>query len=320
VVRVDAVGALQAFQFTTARNDRYRITREGDRFVARRDGGDFVRRQARIAGVVATTLYDAIQKLGEDPALARDFADVFAYDVDFARGVRRGDEFQILYERLFRIDAQGQERYERPGRIYAARYRTSSGDHSAVYYESENGRGAYYRPDGTPLARNFLIAPLRYEKVTSGYSHARFHPILRYTRPHLGIDYAAPVGTPLWSVADGKVISVGRTGGFGNLIKVRHADGYVSFYSHLSRYAPGLRVGQFVRQKQVIGFVGSSGLATGPHVCFRVSKDGRYVNPAQLKGKTFAASVASNRGFRDKRDALLASLRSRDFVAVEEAL
>jgi murein DD-endopeptidase MepM/ murein hydrolase activator NlpD len=109
-------------------------------------------------------------------------------------------------------------------------------------------------------------------------------------------------------------------GGFGKLIKVQHPDGFVSFYSHLSRFAPGLRVGQFVRQKQVIGFVGSSGLATGPHVCFRVTKDGRYVNPAQLKGKAFGSPIASNRGFRAQRDALLASLGSREFIAVDEAL
>ncbi len=320
VIRLDAKGGLVAFQFTTARNDRYRITRQGDRFLARRDGGDLIRRQVRIAGVVSTSLDDAIQALGENPALARDFADIFAYDVDFARGARRGDEFQILYERLFRVDAKGQEHYERPGRIQAARYRTATADHRAVYFESEIGRGAYYRPDGTPLARGFLIAPLRYEKVSSGYSSARFHPILRYTRPHRGIDYAAPVGTPLWAVADGKVIFASRMGGFGNLIKVQHADGYVSFYSHLSRFAPGLRVGQFVRQKQVIGFVGSSGLATGPHVCFRVTKNGQYVNPAQLKGKAFAPAVASNRGFRQQRDALLASLTSREFIAVDEAL
>lgn len=321
-MRLDAAGDVQGFEYTTVGLDRYRITRQGDRFVTQREGGDFVRRTARIAGVVRNNLYDAVEALGEDPSLARDFADVFQYDVDFARGIRPGDEFQILYERLFRVDARGQERYVRPGRIHAATFRGAAGEHTAVYYESaDSKRGGYYRPDGSAMERSFLIAPLRSERVTSGYTRARFHPILRYTRPHLGIDYAAPAGTPLWAVGDGRVVFAGRQGGFGNLIKVEHAGGYVSYYSHLSRFAPGVRVGQLVRQKQVIGFVGSTGLTTGPHVCFRISKDGQYVNPAQLKGsKLFTASVSSQREFRQARDTLLAGLRSKDLVPVEDAL
>lgn len=322
VLRLDAAGEVQAFEYTTVGHDRYVVTRQGDRFVTQREGGDYIRRTARIAGVVRSNLYDAVEALGEQPSLARDFADVFQYDVDFARGIRPGDEFQILYERLFRVDAKGQEKYLRPGRIHAAQFKGASGTHTAVYYESsETRRGGYYRPDGSAMEKSFLIAPLRYERVTSGYSHARFHPILRYTRPHLGIDYAAPAGTPLWAVGDGKVIFAGRQSGFGNLVKIEHAGGYVSYYSHLSRLAPGLRVGQMVRQKQVIAFVGSTGLATGPHVCFRISKDGQYVNPAKLQGSAlFTASVGGRRDFREARDTLLAGLRSRDLVPIEDAL
>lgn len=320
VLRLDGKGTLRDFAYTTVRGERYEVARDGERFVVKSDDG-LVRRTARIAGVVATSLDDAIEKLGERDELARDFADIFAYDVDFAKGVRRGDEFTILYERLFKADANGTERYLRPGRIHAASYRGKSGTHTAVYFEPEAGRGGYFRPDGSPMKRSFLVAPLRYTKVTSGYSLSRFHPILRYSRPHEGIDYAAPEGTPLWSVGDGKVIFVGRSAGFGNLIKVEHAGGYVSYYSHLSRYASGLKVGQFVRQKQVIGFVGSTGLATGPHVCFRMQRNGRYVNPMQLNGRGFAtASVGRAPGFKQQRDVLISGLRAQRLVGVEEAL
>jgi murein DD-endopeptidase MepM/ murein hydrolase activator NlpD len=320
VLRLDAKGALREFEYTTVRNERYRISRDGERYAVRSNDG-LVRRTGRLAGVIATGLNDAIEQLGEQDQLARDFADIFAYDVDFARGIRRGDEFSILYERLFRTDKNGKERYLRPGRIYAASYRGASGTHTAVYFEAEPGRGGYYRPDGSPMQRSFLVAPLRYTKVTSGYSLSRFHPILRYSRPHEGIDYAAPEGTPLWSVGDGKVVFAGRQGGFGNLIKVEHAGLFVSYYSHLSRFAPGLTVGQFVRQKQIVGFVGSTGLATGPHVCFRMQKDGKYVNPLQLNGRGFAtASVGHAPGFKQQRDVLISDLRAQRLVAVEAAL
>ena len=127
------------------------------------------------------------------------------------------------------------------------------------------------------------MAPVRHSRIASAFSNSRLHPILRIWRPHHGIDYAAPEGTPIWAVADGKVIHRGRAGGFGNLVKIRHADGYVSYYGHLSRFASGVAQGHRVGQKQVIGYVGHTGLATGPHVCFRMSKDGRFVDPARLR-------------------------------------
>jgi len=322
-LRLERDGGLAAFEYRVGTRELYRVTARDGRLVAERRGGEIVRRTARIAGVVGTTLYDAIDDLGESPQLAKDFAEIFAYDVDFARGLQRGDEFQILYERLYRTDVEGREHYLRPGRIHAARFEGRSGSHTAVYYQDDDDRhGAYYRTDGTPVKKSFLIAPLKYERMTSGYTHARFHPILGVTRPHLGIDYAAPAGTPLWAVGDGKVVHLGRYGGFGNLVKIQHPNGYISYYSHLSRYAPGLKVGDTVRQKQVIGFVGSTGLSTGSHVCFRIQKpSGEYVNPAQVSAEGLTgASVARSREFAQTRDSLLAGLRSSEFVAVDEAL
>jgi murein DD-endopeptidase MepM/ murein hydrolase activator NlpD len=286
-----------------------------------RDEAELWPRQTMIAGIVTSSLYGAITDLGAGPQLASDFTEVFAYDVDFSRMIRAGDEFRILYEQLFRTRENGEEVFVRPGRILAARYAGTSGEHTALYFESEEGRGGYYRPDGSTVQREFLMAPVRYARVTSRYSAARRHPILKITRPHHGIDYAAARGTPVFAVAGGEVIYSSRAGGFGNLVKIRHDSGYVTYYGHLSRFADGLRVGQPVSQKQVIGYVGSTGLSTGPHVCFRVAKDGKYVNPIQLptpEGPELPNQFKQT--FQVHRDTLLASLDSGILVAADEAL
>ncbi|CAG0975995.1 Murein DD-endopeptidase MepM [Myxococcaceae bacterium] len=314
-------GELREFEYATASGRTYRIASDGGRFVAETRGDDIVTRTARAAGLIRTTLWDAVHELGESKQLASDFAEIFQWDVDFAHGIRRGDEFQILYERRFRVRSDGREVLVGPGRILAARYKGAAGDLQALYFESEPGRGAYFRPDGSPMERPFLAAPLKYERVSSSFTYHRLHPILDVVRPHLGIDYVADEGTPLWSVADGKVIYRGWHGGFGNLVKVEHSNGYVSFYTHLSRFAKGLAVGDRVRQKEVIGYVGSTGLATGPHTCFRVQKDGEYVNPAKLRsGSLSNVSVARRGDFRTARETLLADLSARPMVPVDEAL
>jgi murein DD-endopeptidase MepM/ murein hydrolase activator NlpD len=235
--------------------------------------------------------------------------------------VRPGDGFRILYERLYFVDENGHESYLRPGRILAAHYDGAAGSHSAVYFENQPGQGGYYHPDGSSVQRQFLQAPLRYARISSRYSQARHHPILRITRPHQGIDYAAPAGTPIWAVADGRVIYKGYAGGFGNLVKIRHSRGYVSYYGHLSRFGSGLKVGQRVRQKQVIGYVGSTGLSTGPHVCFRIAQDGRYFDPDKLHTPSGDSILAQRRPeFLASRDELLARLDTGTVVATDEAL
>jgi murein DD-endopeptidase MepM/ murein hydrolase activator NlpD len=320
-VTQDAEGRVIEFRYSTSPMEGFTVALEGERYVVRRDELQLEPREARIAGVVTTSLHDAVKALGESPQLASDFADIFAWDIDFTRAVRPGDEFRILYERLYFVDENGKESYLRPGRILAAQYSGSAGEHSAVYYESQPGQGGYYRADGSSVQRQFLQAPLRFARISSRYSAARHHPILRITRPHQGIDYAAPAGTPIWAVADGRVIYRGYAGGFGNLVKIRHSRGYVSYYGHLSRFGPGLEVGQRVRQKQVIGYVGSTGLSTGPHVCFRIAQDGRYFNPAKLHTPA-ADGVSPQRrpDFLASRDSLLARLDAGTVAAADEAL
>jgi murein DD-endopeptidase MepM/ murein hydrolase activator NlpD len=282
---------------------------------------EFVRRTARIAGVVSTTLYDAVRALGESPQLASDIADLFAWDIDFSRRAQPGDQFAVLYERLYRRGARGQAAtYSGPGRILAARYEGPSGKYSAVYFEQDESRGGYYRSDGSAITRQFLAAPLKYTRVSSSFTHQRYHPILKIKRPHHGIDYAAPSGTPIVAVADGRVIFRGRAGSYGNLVKVRHANGYVSYYSHMSRFGEGLKVGDAVHQKQVIGYVGSSGLSTGPHVCFRIAKDGRFIDPASLRTPAGHPVDPENLGdFAMLRDTLFEQLDGGARIVTEEA-
>jgi len=319
----DLDGRVLDFRYWTSPMDSVHMVLDGDDYAVERVQADLHARVARIAGVVDSSLYAAINALGERPQLAYDFTDVFAWDVDFSRTVKRGDEFRVLYERMYYTDPEGNEVYVGPGRILAAQYGGAVGSQTAVYFETEEGRGGYYRPDGSAMEREFLLAPVRYTRISSNYSSARHHPILKVTRPHHGIDYVAKSGTPVWAVADGEVIYRGWGGGFGNLIKVRHKNGYVSYYTHLSRFASRLKVGDFVQQKQVIGYVGMTGLATGPHTCFRIAKDGRYVNPASLRSKFPVATPiaeAVREDFYAVRDTLLSELDGGPMVATAEAL
>jgi murein DD-endopeptidase MepM/ murein hydrolase activator NlpD len=282
---------------------------------------DLVRRSARIAGVVSSTLYEAVRSLGESPQLASDIAELFAWDVDFSRRAQTGDQFAVLYERLYKRGPDGAaSSYVGPGRILAARYEGQVGRHSAVYFETDATRGGYFRADGSAIERQFMLAPLKYTRVSSRFSPARYHPILKVSRPHHGIDYAAATGTPIVAVADGRVIFRGRAGGYGNLVKVRHPNGYVSYYAHMSRFGDGLKVGDAVHQKQVLGYVGSTGLSTGPHVCFRVAKDGRFVDPASLRTPGGNPVPPSRLGeFVMARDALFEQLDGGARIVTEEA-
>ncbi len=318
---LDTDGTPIRFRYVASVRESYRLERIQGGFHVMREEVPLIRRRAKLAGIVTSTLYDSIRDLGESPQLAADFTAIFAWDVDFSRAVRPGDEFRILYERNYLKQSDGREVYHGPGRILAARYRGSANDLTAVYYEASPDRGGYYRPDGSSVKRKFLAAPLKYSRISSSYTHARFHPILKINRPHYGIDYAAPAGTPVWSVANGTVIHKGWSRGFGRLVKVRHSDGYVSYYSHLSRYAPGLKVGQRVQQQEQLGFVGSSGLATGPHVCFRIQKNGAYVNPSRLRSPAGDPIPADQSEiFAAVRDQRLSELGPGTLVATEEAL
>ncbi len=314
-------GRILDFQYTQGDGDSYSLAWKGTRYVASKQSEILEPQVAKIAGVVDGSFYDAIMALGEQSALATEFAKILAWDMDFSRHVHPGDEFSILYERMYTKGVDGKAVYVRPGRILAGRYSGRAGEHTLVYYENGDGEGAYFRPDGSSIERAFLAAPLEFSRITSRFTNARRHPILNITRPHPGIDYAAPYGTPIFAVADGVVEFRSRAGASGNLIRIRHSGGYTSHYAHLSNFARGLNVGDKVRQKEIIGYVGSTGLSTGPHVCFRVKKNGQYVDPMRI-AKPAGPAIEYDRidHFRDVRDQRLADLGRGPFIAANEAL
>jgi murein DD-endopeptidase MepM/ murein hydrolase activator NlpD len=318
----DEEGELVRFSYSRSPLQHYTLERTGAGYLAASHEPELVRRRARIAGLVSTTLYQAVEALGEEAELAHDFAEIFAWDVDFSRSVQPGDEFSILYERLFLVGEDGTEAYVRPGRVLAARYTNGLREYKALYFEHAEGKGGYYRPDGSSVRRQLLRAPLNYRRISSRFSRSRHHPILRVRRPHLGIDYAAPRGTPVWAVADGTVIFRGYSGGFGKLVKLRHANGYVSYYGHLSRFPRGMRVGQRVQQKEVIGYVGSTGLTTGPHLHYQLMQHGRWVDPGAVRTPAGPPIPAAAQGeFAQLRNELLRELDPMPFAVVtNEAL
>jgi len=203
--------------------------------------------------------------------------------------VRNGDEIRLLLEKK---SVEG--RFLAYGNILGGEYRGKFKTYRFFWYENEkNNVAAYFTEKGDGVKKEFLKTPLKYTRISSGYSHNRFHPVLHKWKKHLGIDYAAPTGAPVWSVASGKVIHVGYKGANGNLVTVRHDNGFTSYYAHLSRYARNLKEGDTVEQKQIIGFVGATGRATGPHLHFGLKHKGKFVNPQKVK-YTMGPSVPAN--------------------------
>jgi len=233
-----------------------------------------------VEGELQTTLWEAMTQKGINPEMIMNFADIFSWQIDFFTEPRVGDKFKFIYESY-----EYENNVKIDGKILGAIYDgKQTGKYIAVFFESQDKKYSdYFSSDGASLKKMFLRAPLNFRRISSYFSYNRFHPILRYWRPHLGIDYAAPTGTPVSSIGDGTVIFVGWEGGFGNLVKIRHNSTYTTWYGHLSRFGKGIKKGVRVRQGQVIGYVGATGLATGPHLDFRITKNGSFVNFLKLK-------------------------------------
>jgi murein DD-endopeptidase MepM/ murein hydrolase activator NlpD len=234
-------------------------------------------RRCLLNGVLKSSLLDALQESGQGPALACELADIFAWDINFFLDPRKGDTFQVLYTQKF---AEG--RFLGYGDVLAARYKCKGKDFYAIAFADsakESGPLRYYDENGKSVQKEFLKAPLRYSHISSYFTYHRLHPILGIVRPHLGIDYSAPAGTPVYAAADGSIANAGWLGGFGNAITIAHGGAYTTIYGHLSRIASGIRAGVRVSQGQLIGLVGSTGLSTGPHLDYRMRKGNAPVNP-----------------------------------------
>lgn len=238
-----------------------------------------------LAGTIEESLFGAVEAIGEQPALAMDIADIFAWQIDFFQDLRKGDTFTVLVDKFYRDGL-----FVRYAPIKAAVFVNSARRYSAFLFDPDGGRsGYYYDEKGESLRKQFLKAPLRFRRISSGFSRRRLHPVTGKVAPHLGVDYVAPIGTPVRSIGDGKVVFKRKDSVNGRILKIRHNSTYSSAYAHLNSFASKIRNGTHVRQGQIIGYVGRSGRATGPHLHFAMYRNGRYVNPRSIKAPRAAS-------------------------------
>ena len=227
-----------------------------------------------VRGRIDTSLFEAVEEAGAHDQTAVALADIFGWDVDFVLDVRPGDSFVVTYPEIWRDGT-----YVKDGTIIAAEFVNQGREYRAVRYLSPEGTAHYYTPEGKSMQRAFLRAPVEFTRVSSRFNSARLHPILNRIRAHQGVDYAAPMGTPVRAAGDGHVRFAGRKGGYGNVVEIEHSRSIVTVYGHLSRFAHGTRVGEHVTQGEVIAFVGMTGLATGPHLHYEYRVNGVFKNP-----------------------------------------
>jgi murein DD-endopeptidase MepM/ murein hydrolase activator NlpD len=267
-------GLLSAFTYGIDELRTLRVVRRGAELRADVLTRRYDTRTAVVAGRIDSSLFEAVEAAGEEDQLALDLADVYAWDVDFNTEIQRGDSFRVVVEKQFLDGA-----FARNGQILAAEL--TRGDRVLRAFRHEGaGGGGYYDAEGRPLRRAFLRSPLRFTRISSRFSRSRLHPVLHVRRAHLGVDYAAPIGTPVNAAGDGLVAATGWAGGYGRTVRIRHANGYETLYGHLSRI--DVRPGQRVAQGARIGAVGATGIATGPHLDYRMRRDGRFVDPLRV--------------------------------------
>jgi murein DD-endopeptidase MepM/ murein hydrolase activator NlpD len=294
-------GFLSNFSYAIDELRTLRVFRKGEGLEAEVTTRTYDQRTEVVEGVIASSLFGAVNAAGEEDQLALDLAEIFAWDIDFHTELQKGDSFKVAVEKMY-LDG----RLSRYGHILSAEFVQGGRTLRAVRFDAESSHG-YYAPDGKPLRKAFLRSPLKFSRISSGFTHSRFHPILKKMRPHFGIDYAAPVGTPVMASGDGVVTLAGWDGGYGKTVRIRHPNGYQTLYGHLSRI--NVKRGQRVIQEQYVGSVGMTGLATGPHLDYRMIKSGVFVNPLKIQSPRAEPVPRSERAaFEATRDRALALL------------
>lgn len=271
-------GQLGTLRYEPNSSTMISVVKAGDTWTAHEEEIKYDIEVVRASGTIESSLYLAGLVAGMSEGAIIILADTFAWSVDFATQVRGGDTFEVAYEKRSRNGKDAGT-----GRVLTASF-TNAGDRHEAYLFEMDGKDGYYDENGTSLVRQFLKAPLSYSRITSGYTTARFHPVLAKTTPHRAIDYAAATGTPVMATADGIISSAGwNSGGYGNLVTIRHNSTFDTNYAHLSKFGKGIKRGVAVVQGQVIGYVGSTGFSTGPHLHYEIIKDGTKVNPLQIQ-------------------------------------
>lgn len=274
----NAEGRLDWMRYEAGPMDIFHVHRDADGvLVGQKEPVRVVREVHEVEGTIEASLYLAMKAAGEEDALVLEFVDLFAWDIDFFTETQKNDRFRIVFEKRL-VDG----RFVGYGKILGGEYAHADGrQHRAFYYSAEDGKGGYYTERGESVKKAFLKSPIQFASITSRFGMRR-HPILQYSRMHKGVDYGAPRGTAIWAVGDAVVTKAGRSSGYGNVVYLRHANGLETRYAHLHNFGKGIRTGVRVSQKQIIGYVGSTGLATGPHLHFEVLKGGRHENPTRM--------------------------------------
>lgn len=297
-------GAVQELRLRRSKLDSLSVTRTGDKYESKQVTRVPEVRHSYATGVIDSSLFLAGQKAGLNDRMTLKLADIFAYDVDFLQDIQEGDSFALLYEELY-LDGEsiGQ------GNIVSAEFTNQGKTYRAVQYTNKNGSTSYYTPDGNIMRKQFLRTPVDFAKVTSYFSLSRKHPILHKIRAHKGIDYGAPSGTPIRAAGDGKVVFAGVRNGFGNVVMIQHGGVYTTLYGHMSKI--GVKNGARVSQGQIIGAVGQTGLATGPHLHYEFHVNGTAVNPLANMNVAMAEplSKAEKADFDKTTAAMLAQMQ-----------
>lgn len=270
-------GSLLALRYLNNAGEQVVIEKNGNGFKTSLLPAQLEQRVFMRTGEIKSSLYAATDAAGLPDPVANQMADIFAGDIDFHRDLRKGDRFSVAYE----VDYSNGTAV-RSGRILAAEFINQGQTYRTVYFQTSSTAGNYYTPDGQSMHKAFLRSPIEFTRISSGFSSSRFHPILNKWRSHKGVDYAAPMGTKVKVTSDGVIEFVGKKGGYGNMIMVNHAGRYTTVYGHLSRFATNLHRGQHVSQGEIIGYVGMTGLATGPHLHYEFKIDGVQRDPLRV--------------------------------------
>lgn len=274
---VDTTGRIKRLVLDLDATDALHVVAVGDEFRSHRVQEVLDRRMATATGTIISSLFLAGKEAGLSDSLIMAMVEIFGWDVDFALDIREGDRFTVIYEEFFK---DGDKLHD--GDILAAEFVNQGRSIRTVRYADASGHSDYYAPDGRSMHKAFLRTPVKFSRISSKFTQRRWHPVLHRFRSHRGVDYAAPTGTPVKVTGNGKVIFSGYKGGYGRTVMVQHGEQYTTVYAHLSRFAKGLRQGRRVRQGQVIGYVGQSGLASGPHLHYEFRVNGAHRDPLRV--------------------------------------
>ncbi len=272
-----ADGELLTLRYLFGNEELFLMEKTDDEFKMTEQAIDLDAQIIMKSGVISSSLFASTDRVGIPNHIATQLTEIFASDIDFYRDVRQGDRFTVVYD-----TTSNNGKGAKNGRVLAAEFVNKGKLHQAIYFKASNGADGYYSPEGGSLRKDFLLSPLAFSRVSSGFNKARFHPILKEWRAHKGIDYAAPTGTPVRATSNGIVAFSGSQRGYGNLVVLKHNGKFETAYGHLSRFAGGLSKGKRVNQGEVIGYVGSTGMATGPHLHYELRVDGLQRDPTKL--------------------------------------